>query len=196
MKDFRTSKTLKMLVPNEAVPIEHYLRQPQRLIHAITDSRRIEQLEESIYRLSLRPLSFLGVSIEPTADLRVWTQSDGTLRLQSVACEVKVPDYLSYVNQSFSMSLEGTLRPQRQEVGTELNGKAELAVQVELPAPIKFMPDSMLDSAGRTFLNGILSTIQHRIERQLVGDYREWAVSNQSRSITTSPGKFRSNPAQ
>ncbi len=176
MKDFRTSKTLKMLVPNEAVPIEHYLRQPQRLIHAITDSRRIEQLEESIYR--------------------VWTQSDGTLRLQSVACEVKVPDYLSYVNQSFSMSLEGTLRPQRQEVGTELNGKAELAVQVELPAPIKFMPDSMLDSAGRTFLNGILSTIQHSIERQLVGDYREWAVSNQSRSITTSPGKFRSNPAQ
>ncbi len=196
MKDFRTTKTLSMLVPNEDVPIEHYLRQPQRLIHAITDSRRIEQLEEAVYRLSLRPLSFLGISIEPTADLRVWTQSDGTLRLQSVACDVKVPDYLSYVNQSFSMSLEGKLKPQRRENGTELYGRADLAVQVDFPAPIKFMPDAMLDSAGRTFLNGILGTIQHRIERQLVGDYREWAASHQDRNAAQSQGKLRSNLAQ
>ena len=36
------------------------------------------------------------------------------------------------------MSLEGSLKPQRQSAGTELKRKADLAVQVELPAPIKF----------------------------------------------------------
>jgi hypothetical protein len=196
MKEFRTAKTLNLLVPNEIIPIEHYLRQPQRLIHAITDPRRIEEVDESVYRLSLRPLSFLGISIEPTADLRVWSHSDGTLRLQSVACEVKVPDYLSYVNQSFSMSLEGILQPQRQANSTRLNGKADLAVQVELPAPIKFMPDAVLDSAGRTFLSGILATIQHRLERQLIGDYRAWVIATQDRSVTSTQGKLRSNLAQ
>lgn len=197
MKEFRTSKTLNLLVPNEVIPIEHYLRQPQRLIHAITDPKRIEALEDSIYRLSLRPLSFLGISIEPTADLRVWSHSDGTLRLESVACEVKVPDYLNdYVNQSFSMSLEGILKPQRQTSGTQLNGQANLAVQVDLPAPIKFMPNSVLDSAGRTFLSGILGTIQHRIERQLVEDYRAWVVATQDRSVTATQGTFRRTLAQ
>jgi hypothetical protein len=196
MKDFRTARTLKMLVPNEVVPIEHYLRQPQRLIHAITDPKRIEQVEASIFRLSLRPLSFLGISIEPTADLRVWTKSDGTLRLSSVRCAIKVPDYLGYVNQSFAMSLEGSLKPQRQSAGTELSGKADLAVQVELPAPIKFMPNSVLDSAGRTFLNGILSTIQHRIERQLIEDYRDWAASTQGLKPIAQPANLRSTLAQ
>lgn len=196
MQDFRTSKTLNLLVPNEVIPIEHYLRQPQRLIQAITDPKRIEQIEESVYRLSLRPLSFLGIAIEPTADLRVWSQSDGTLRLESLACEVKVPDYLSYVNHSFSMALEGTLKPQRQANGTALNGQANLAVQVDLPAPIKYMPNAVLDSAGRTFLNSILSTIQHRIERQLVEDYRAWVVATQHREVTTGQGHLRSNLAQ
>jgi hypothetical protein len=196
MKDFRTTKTLKMLVPNEVVPIEHYLRQPQRLIHAITDPKRIEQIEASVYRLSLRPLSFLGISIEPTANLKVWTQSDGTLKLSSVACEINVPDYLGYVNHSFSMSLEGSLKPQRQPDGTKLSGKADLAVQVELPAPIKFMPDSVLDSAGRTFLNSILGTIQHRIERQLVEDYRDWAKSTQGTTSTGQQVNFRRTMAQ
>lgn len=196
MKNFRTTKALKMLIPNESVPVEHYLRQPQRLIHAITDPKRVERLEESIYRLSLRPLSFLGIRIEPTADLRVWSQADGTLRLQSVACRVKGPDYLSYVNDSFSMSLEGILQPKQLAGGTELNGQAHLAVQVELPAPIKFMPDAMLDSAGRTFLSGILATIQHRIERQLAEDYRDWASSATLPSVTPRGRKLSSHPAQ
>lgn len=196
MQEFHASKTLNLLVPNEVIPIEHYLRQPQRLIHAITDPKRIEQVEDLVYRLSLRPLSFLGINIEPTADLRVWTQSDGTLHLESIACEVKVPDYLSYVNHSFSMALRGSLQPQRRHNGTELNGQANLSVQVELPAPIKFMPDAVLDSAGRTFLGGILGTIQHRIERQLVEDYRVWVVATQTRSVPSSQGGLRSNLAQ
>ena len=58
MKVFRTTRTLKMLVPNEVVPIEHYLRQPQRLIHAITDPKRIEQVEDSIFRLSPEAVVF------------------------------------------------------------------------------------------------------------------------------------------
>jgi hypothetical protein len=177
MQEFHNRQTLCLRVPSEAIPIEHYLRQPQRLVQAITDPRRIEVVGDGIYRLSLRPLQFMGISIEPTADLRVWSLADGTLRLESVRCQVKGPEYLSFVNDSFGMALQGTLTPYRREHCTELVGQADLQIRLELPPPLRFMPASVLDRTGKTFLGSILGTIKHRIERQLVEDYRAWVAA-------------------
>ncbi|WP_017298089.1 DUF1997 domain-containing protein [Nodosilinea nodulosa] len=185
MQEFFASQNLRLRVPNEAIPIEHYLRQPQRLVQAITDPRRIEVLGDGVYRLSLRPLQFLGISIEPRADLRVRSQPDGTLHLESIDCQVKGPDYLSFVNDSFGMTLQGTLTPLRQDHYTELQGRADLQIHIELPPPISFMPAPMLDRAGKTFLSGILSTIKHRIERQLVEDYRAWVAATHAQPRTS-----------
>lgn len=196
MKEFHASQTLRLRVPNEAIPIEHYLRQPQRLVQAITDPRRIEVLGDGVYRLSLRPLQFFGISIEPTADLRVWSLADGTLRLESVACRVKGPDYLSFVNDSFGMALQGTLTPHRQADFTELQGQANLQIHLELPPPIRFMPASVLDRTGKTFLSGILGTIKHRIERQLVEDYRAWVATTHRQPQVGSQGAMQGRTVQ
>ncbi|MBW4461381.1 MAG: DUF1997 domain-containing protein [Nodosilinea sp. WJT8-NPBG4] len=196
MKEFHASQTLRLRVPNEAIPIEHYLRQPQRLVQAITDPRRIEVLGDGVYRLSLRPLQFFGISIEPTADLRVWSLADGTLRLESVACRVKGPEYLSFVNDSFGMALQGTLTPQRQATHTELQGQAELQIHLELPPPIRFLPTSVLDRTGKTFLSGILGTIKHRIERQLVEDYRAWVATTHGQPQVSSQGAMQGRTVQ
>jgi hypothetical protein len=195
MHKFYASQALRLRVPNEAVPIEHYLRQPQRLVQAITDPRRIEVLGEGVYRLSLRPLQFMGISIEPTADLRVWSLADGTLRLESVRCQVKGPEYLSFVNDSFGMGLQGTLTPHRQAHYTELVGQADLQIRLELPPPIRFMPPSVLDRTGKTFLSGILGTIKHRIERQLVEDYRTWVAATLTQP-QVSQGALRGQAAE
>ncbi|MGB3136232.1 MAG: DUF1997 domain-containing protein [Nodosilinea sp.] len=180
MHAFQASQNLRLRVPNEALPIEHYLRQPQRLVQAITDPRRIEVIGDGLYRLSLRPLQFFGISIVPTADLQVRSQADGTLYLESTGCQVKGPDYLSFVNDSFGMALQGTLVPRRNEHYTELQGRADLQIHLELPPPIRFMPAPVLDRAGKTLLSGILGTIKHRIERQLVEDYRAWVAATQA----------------
>lgn len=196
MQEFQAHQTLCLRVPNEAVPIEHYLRQPQRLVQAITDPRRIEPLDDGVYRLSLRSLQFLGINVEPTADLKVWSTADGSLNLESVQCQVRGPDYLSFVNDSFGMTLRGTLKPQRHPDHTELTGRADLAIHIELPPPIKYMPPPMLDRAGKAFLNSILMTIKHRIERQLVSDYRAWVVSTHQRTDASSQGSLHGNLAQ
>lgn len=196
MKEFHNRQTLRLRVPNEAIPIEHYLRQPQRLVQAITDPRRIEVLGEGVYRLSLRPLQFFGISIEPTADLRVWSLADGTLRLESVACRVKGPEYLSFVNDSFGMALQGTLTPQRQATYTDLQGQADLQIRLELPPPIRFMPASVLDRTGKTFLGSILGTIKHRIERQLVEDYRAWVATTHGQPQVNPQGTLQGRTVQ
>ncbi|NJL46728.1 MAG: DUF1997 domain-containing protein [Leptolyngbyaceae cyanobacterium SM2_5_2] len=196
MYDFHANQALNLRVPNEVIPIEHYLRQPQRLVQAITDPRRIEPLSEEVYRLSLRPLQFLSVSVEPTADLRVWGLNDGTLCLEAIRCEVRAPDYLSYVNDSFSMGLKGSLKPLRYERYTELLGEAKLTIQLELPPPLRFMPAPMLDGAGRTFLSGILMTMKSRIERNLVSDYKTWVEQTHSRLNPVEPQNLQGHLAQ
>lgn len=186
MQEFHASQALNLRVPHEAIPIEHYLRQPQRLVQAITDPRRIEPRGESVYRLSLRPLHFFGLHVEPTTDLRVWGLADGSLCLEALDCEVLGPSYLSHINDSFSMGLKGILSPHRQEHHTDLKGEANLTIRLEMPPPIKFMPHTVLDATGRTFLSGILMTMKSRIEHHLVHDYRAW-VKHTSQHLDAQP---------
>ncbi len=175
MRHFQVSQTLKMVVPNEVRPIEQYLLQPQRLVQAITDPSRIQQLAPSHFRLRLRPLKFMMLRLEPTVDLQVWTEAEGTLYLKALDCEIRGAQFL---RQSFGLELAGTLSPHRRVSETELSGKADLKVQVEVPPPLKLIPEPVLESSGRAFLKGILLTIKYRLERQLVQDYRRWVKAN------------------
>ena len=171
MRHFQVSQTLKMVVPNEVIPIEQYLRQPQRLVQAITDPSRIQQLAPSHFCLRLSPLKFMMLRLEPKVDLQVWTEAEGTLYLKALDCEIQGAQFLQ---ESFGLELAGTLSPHRRGSETALSGKADLKVQVEVPPPLRLIPESVLESSGRAFLKGILLTIKYRLERQLVQDYRRW----------------------
>ena len=182
MRHFQVSQTLKMVVPNEVIPIEHYLRQPHRLVRAITDPRRIQQLTPSHFRLQLRPLQFMMLRLEPTVDLQVWTEAEGTLHLRSLDCEIRGAQFLQ---QSFALELAGILSPHRQESTTDLQGKADLKIQVDVPPPLKLLPDLVLEQSGRAFLNGILLTIKYRLERQLLQNYQRWVKAKLAHANTT-----------
>ncbi len=175
MRHFQVSQTLKMVVPNQVIPIEQYLRQPQRLVQAITDPSRIQQLAPSHLRLRLSPLKFMMLRLEPKVDLQVWTEAEGTLYLKALDCEIQGAQFLQ---ESFGLELAGTLSPHRRGSETALSGKADLKVQVEVPPPLRLIPESVLESSGRAFLKGILLTIKYRLERQLVQDYRRWVKKN------------------
>ena len=91
--------------------------------------------------------------------------------MRSLDCEIRGAQFLP---QSFRLELAGTLSPHHQGSTTELRGKADLKVQVDVPPPLKLLPDPVLEQSGRAFLNGILLTIKYRLERQLLQDYRCW----------------------
>jgi hypothetical protein len=175
MRRFQVSQTLKMKVPNEEIPIEYYLRQPQRLVQAVTDARRIQPLASDQFRLQLRTLQFMMLQIESTVDLQVWTSDTGALHLRSLDCEIRGAAFLS---QSFRLELEGILTPQRQGTITELQGQADLTIQVDIPPPLMLIPEAVLESSGEAFLSGILLTVKYRLERQLLQDYRRWVKAN------------------
>jgi hypothetical protein len=184
MLKFHASQNLTMTVLNQAISIEHYLRQPQRLVQAVTARTQLEQLGPSEFRLKLRPLKFMTFSIEPIVDLQVVAGADGTIYLRSQTCKIRGAEYLQ---KSFIFNLAGKLSHQNIGAATMLKGTADLTVQLELPPALQLTPKPILETAGNALLNGILITMKNRLERQLLQDYHLWVQT------TTAMGAEASN---
>ncbi len=171
---FSASQSVELAVPDQPIPIQHYLRQPQRLIKALVDPNRTEQLSADCFRLKMQPVSFIMLSVQPIVDMQVWAEPDGTIHLKSVGCEIRG---VEYINQRFSLNLNGRLAPQQINEVTYLIGRANLEVQVDMPPLLWLTPKSLLESTGNALLHSVLLTIRHRLMHQLLVDYRSWATA-------------------
>jgi hypothetical protein len=169
---FTADRSVDILVPEQPVPIQHYLRQPHRLVRSLVDSDRIQQLSDDEFCLTMRTLSFFGFNLQPTVFLRVWTEADGTLRIASTNCEIRGIDY---IDRRFSLQLMGKLSPYDKQGRTYLQGRADLEVCVDLPPPLGFTPRSIVESAGNGLLKSILTAFKQRLMHQLIADYITWA---------------------
>jgi Protein of unknown function (DUF1997) len=172
---FVASQSLDLTVAEHAIPICHYLRQPQRLITALVDQNRVEYLGHQQFCLKMRPLSFFHFTLQPTVQLQVWADSDGTVHLKSTDCEVRGVDY---INQRFHLELLGTLTPTVTGKKAHLQGLADLQVQVDLPPALWFTPKPILETAGNSLLKSVLMTMKQRLSHQLLIDYSRWAQAN------------------
>ncbi|NJP10475.1 MAG: DUF1997 domain-containing protein [Leptolyngbyaceae cyanobacterium RU_5_1] len=188
---FTASQSINIPVAEQPVPIHHYLRQPQRLVNALTTSSRIEQLGNELFRLKMRPLTFMMLSLQPTVDMRVWTESDGTVHVRSLSSEIRG---IEYVNQRFALNLIGKLQPCHLDGATHLQGKADLTVTVELPPPFLLTPKAILEATGNGLLKSVLMTVKQRLMHQLLSDYRTWAADQlDEKKVQTQAGILSTN---
>jgi len=171
---FTASQSVEISVPEYSLPIQHYLRQPQRLVNALSDHSRIEQISAEVFRLKMRPLTFVSLRFQPTVDMRVWAGANGTIFLRSLNCEILG---FEYVNQRFSLNLKGYLSPYSINHGTRLEGNVDLEVLVDIPYPLLLTPESILIATGNSLLKSVLLTIKQRLLRHLLVDYHQWIIS-------------------
>ena len=155
------------------------------------DPSRTEQLSEDCFRLKMRPLKFMMLSIQPIVDLQLWAESDGTIHLQSVACELLGIEYL---NRRFSLKLRGKLYPRQVRRKTRLTGRADLCVQVELPPPFLLTPAPILEAAGNGLLKSVLLTIKQRLMHNLLADYCKWSKLVEQPSTQLPPQNVGQTP--
>lgn len=174
MTRFYATQSVSFLVPEQPIPIQHYLRQPQRLVKALIDPKQIEPLSEGKFRLKMRPLNFMMIQIQPIVDLQIWVEAGDTILLRSVRCEIRGNDY---VNQRFDLDLTGQLTPQFVGAKTQLQGQANLEVKIHLPPAFWLTPKPLLEATGNGLLHSVLLTIKQRLMRQLLSDYHLWAAT-------------------
>ncbi len=169
---FIASRSIDLEVPRQSIPIQHYLRQPDRLVRSLVDPNRIKQVSDDEFCLTMRTLSFFNFNLQPTIWLRVWADADGTVHIVSTRCEIRGVDY---IDRRFSLKLLGTLTPIDRQGTTYLQGCADLEVQVDLPPPLGLTPGAIIEAAGNSLLKSILLTFKQRLMHQLLADYVAWA---------------------
>lgn len=169
---FNASQSVDIPVVEQQIPIRHYLRQPKRLVNTLVDTTRLEQIDQDCFRLKMRPLHFMMLTIQPTVDMRLWASPKGKIYLKSEGCEIRG---VEYINQRFALNLVGILEPQEIKGITHLKGKADLEVKVELPPPLWLTPRPVLETTGNGLLKSVLMTIKQRLTHKLLVDYRRWA---------------------
>ena len=187
---FSASESVQISVDNKTTPIQHYLRQPKRLVKAIADPRLMKQKSDNLYELKMRPINFMELyHFQPIVLLKVWSGSNGSVYLKSEACQIKGIDY---INQRFSLKLKGVLYPREIQGETILEGQADLEVGVELPIALMFTPKPFLEMAGNKLLKSVLSRIKHKLTTQLVQDYYIWA--SQETQVKTRESSAKLSP--
>jgi hypothetical protein len=169
---FTADRSVDIAVPKHSIPIQHYLRQPHRLVRSLADPNRIKQMGDDEFCLTMRTLNFFGFELQPTVFLRVWAEADGTVQIVSTNCEIRGIDY---INQRFSLDLAGKLSPYAKQGQTYLCGRADLEVQVVLPPPLSFTPRAIVEAAGNSLLKSILMAFKQKLMHQLLTDYVVWA---------------------
>ena len=180
---FCATESLSLALTEPLASLQHYLRQPQRLVQAIADPKRTEVLSENRFRLTMRPLNFMDLyHFQPTVILKVSATATGTVYLESESCEIRGIDY---INHRFSLDLKGRLAPYQHQGQTLLQGKADLRVSVDLPPPLWITPAPLLEMTANGLLKGVLSRIKHRLLGQLLEDYRYWLAQTEARETNT-----------
>jgi hypothetical protein len=170
---FTASETVAIPVQEESIPIQHYLRQPQRLASAIADPKLMKQLSDTRYRVQMREINFMDTyHFQPTVNLKIWSSADGTVKLKSEACEIKGSEY---INKRFKLQVQGQLTPVTRDNQTVLEGQADLKVKVELPPLLWLTPQHLLEMTGNRILKSVLHRIKQRLKTQLLADYQAWA---------------------
>jgi Protein of unknown function (DUF1997) len=170
--EFIAHQSLDLTVAEHGVPIAHYLRQPRRLVNALVDASQIDYLGERQFCLKMRPINFLHITLQPTVQMQVWAEADGTVYIQSTACEIRGVDY---IDRRFHLDLVGKLVPSSIAGRSHLQGRADLSVQVDLPPALWFTPKPILEAAGNSLLRSVLMTVKQRLSHQLLVDYSRWA---------------------
>ncbi len=177
---FTANQSVEITVPDESISIQHYLRQPYRLINALADMSRVQQISSDVFRYKMRALTFISLKIQPIVDMRVWVENSGVVRIESTGCEILG---IEAFNQRFALHLQGYLAPEELHQQTRLRGMANLEVHVDLPPLFALTPRPILEATGHSLLKSILLTIQQRLRHQLIADYRQWVRSQ----VSTTP---------
>ena len=172
--DFNAAEALELPFIQQPIPIEQYFQKPKRLVAAIADPTLSEQLSETEFRLKMRPIHFLEIyQIQPTVTLSFRSDIPGIILLESQDCVIQGYDDL---NDRFSLKVKGRLASYQTEAKHyHLRGIANLSVKVALPAPLSFLPNSLIEMTGDTILKEILGRIKRKLLNQLLQDYYQWA---------------------
>lgn len=172
MVHLHASQSVEVAIVPAPIPIHQYLTNTERLVYSLAEPSQIKALGHHTFQFSMRPIKFLMLTIEPIADVQIYSNDCNEVIIYSDSCRLR---HQSVLNRHFSFKLTGWLAARPDNSG--VSGNAELDIMIDLPSTFYVTPKALLESTGNAIANRILITIKQRLQRRLIHEYRGWISS-------------------
>ena len=176
--------------------IREWLRDSDSIAKSIWDENLLRAKGNQIYQLKLMKLQFVTITLQPSVDVRMWTetssssqQQQGTttttpvFALQSVGFEpnLQVLPGVGMDANAFGILIEvaGELRPTKD--GKGVTGKIAFQTSGSLPPPMRILPEAVLKAASDTINQTITQFAIQSFQRGATAKYKQFKLQQQQR---------------
>ena len=166
---FDAKQKLKLSVTRNKEFLSKYLLEEERVVGAMLDSKKLVAESEGRYKYTVTSFKVFQLDINPVVSIAV-ENKEGVLKMSALDSKLDGLGMIDDFKLILNANLEAT------DVGLE--GEALLGVSVSQPPLLKLVPRKILESTGRSVLNGILLGIKSRVQQQLVKDFLNWCELN------------------
>jgi len=166
---FDAKQKLRLSVTRNKQYLSKYLLEEERVVGAMLDSNKLIPEGEGKYKYNVTSFRVFQLDVNPVVSIAV-ENKDGVLKMSALDSTLDGLGMIDDFNLILKANLEAT------DIGLE--GEALLGVSVSQPPLLKLVPKKILESTGRSVLNGILLGIKSRVQKQLVKDFLDWCALN------------------
>jgi len=161
--------------------IVEWLKDERSLAMSIWDEDLTTELGNSIYRLRTMNLQFVTLKLAPTVDIKMWTglvRNDPNLpvfALQSVAFDpqVEILPGMSISPEALGIEIEVVGELRASDDGKGLTGKISFESGGKLPAPMRLLPEGVLNAATATINQTVVNFAIKSFEKGAIAKYQE-----------------------
>ena len=164
--------------------IAGWLSDERRVALSIWDPKLITDMGKSVYQLRVMTLQFITIQLQPTVELKMWTDSHNGLpvfSLQSIAFDpnLQILPGISVNADSLGIVIEvaGDLRPT--EDGKGVMGKISFQTAGELPPPMRLLPEPAFKAASDSICDTITKFAVESFQRGAIAKYKEYVATQQ-----------------
>ena len=181
---------LNVSLPASPEQVRLYVRDPQRLLRSGFPPERITQVAADRFRLKMRPLVWMGLSLEPTAILQIGADDKGQAWAQLIDYElIGHPWLVKHLKLDFRARLK-TADASNAQGRTPMEGRAEASATFPTPPFLAWVPEAVLTGGARTVLEGFLWLLRERLGKSLESDFFAWAGESPSQAHGFAPPRL------
>ncbi|XVE68184.1 hypothetical protein DITRI_Ditri09bG0048400 [Diplodiscus trichospermus] len=182
---------------------DEYLEHKPRIFNAMfPDKHRSRQLNQDEWRVQMLPPRLLVLNVWPVVDLRLRCKSRGrdyppevphditkVLELDITRWELRGLD--NVVDPShFTLTVKGTLYPDRRGNKSRLRGHLEMNISFVLPPVLALVPENVRDSLGKEAMTKLVESMKQKVDGSLLADYSKFK-RERSENCTVSSLNFK-----
>ncbi|WP_187293888.1 DUF1997 domain-containing protein [Gloeobacter kilaueensis] len=167
---------LNVSLPAPPDTVRRYVSDPERLLHCGFPPDRIAQIGPDHFQLRVRPLTWMGLAIEPTAELEIGADEQGRAWARLIDYRLQGHPWLV---KNLKIDFRANLTTLEAMSGgrTPMEGWAEASASFPTPPFLAFVAEPVLTGAARTILESFLWILRDRLSKSLEQDFRRWQNS-------------------